>query len=287
MFEKAYYCDVKFVFPKPSPDRQRVNTSTGEVEPDELEPGELEPDELQPDKLQPDELESGELESGELQPGKLQPDELESGELESGELEPGELEPDELEPDELQPGEPSSEDKEQTLYAHKVVLTQWEYFRKMLTSKFMEGGSEPTRITIKDPSFATFKVLLLYMYTNHIPSTGSGDLKHVYDPCDNDSDVSWERVYFAADRYRLLRLREGAKKQLISSLDATNATAFLFRAAYLFPELRAAVIEYIVKNRDDTFTAKDTTDLYMDHPEFTNIQSEIINAVFKSVQLNK
>jgi hypothetical protein len=52
--------------------------------------------------------------------------------------------------------------------AHKHVLAQWPYFRRMFESEFVEGDPGEQCILIKDVDPATFRVLIRIIYTNKI-----------------------------------------------------------------------------------------------------------------------
>ncbi|KAF9403995.1 hypothetical protein BGZ94_004424, partial [Podila epigama] len=170
--------------------------------------------------------------------------------------------------------------EEQSLVAHKVVLSHWPYFKMMFESDFAEGGPGPTQITVRDTSVTTFKVLLRYMYTETIPVDMMPD--HVYDSPLNNSNFSWEHIFLAADRYDIADLRDEAENRLIDSLDEKNSTDFLFRTAYMFEDLRSSVIDYIVENCGQLFISNhDSVDMFKDHPEFASIICEMYTALYE------
>ncbi|KAF9414941.1 hypothetical protein BGZ94_000233 [Podila epigama] len=165
---------------------------------------------------------------------------------------------------------------ERTLVAHRVILVQWPYFKAMFESDFAEGGAGLRQVTIKDTSLVVFKVLLRYMYTEAVPK----DLmpKNVYGSQNIGDNVSWECIFLAADRYDIEGRREEARSQLLLKLNATEAKDFLFRTTYLFEDLRAYVIEYIVKECGHLFVPASSRDLFKDHPEYADILGELYEA---------
>ncbi|KAF9416963.1 hypothetical protein BGZ94_010065 [Podila epigama] len=168
---------------------------------------------------------------------------------------------------------------EQTLVAHKVILAQWPYFKAMFESDFAEGGSGHKKITVKDTPLAVFNVLLRYMYTETVPADDA--VEHMYDNPLNFGNASWELIYLAADRYDIAGLREEAQKRLIANLDSEQAKEFLFRTAYLFQDLRKAVIEYIAKNCGQLFLSTVNQGMFKDHSEYATILGDIYDAYFR------
>ncbi|KAG0325281.1 hypothetical protein BG000_001869 [Podila horticola] len=80
--------------------------------------------------------------------------------------------------------------------AHKLVLYQWPYFKRMFSSDFMEGGAGEKDIQVKDVKPKAFQLLLRFIYTCIIP--------HVEEPTvtfsdalinpQEDSDFNWSKV---------------------------------------------------------------------------------------------
>ncbi|KAF9414942.1 hypothetical protein BGZ94_000234 [Podila epigama] len=166
---------------------------------------------------------------------------------------------------------------EQTLTAHKLVLTQWPYFKLMFENDFAEGGSGHKKITIKDTSFAAFKVLLRYIYTEAIPVELRPDC--AFENSSFNNVVTWEHIYLAAARYDIDDLCDDARTRLLHELNPKEAKDFLFRTAYLFEDLRAEVIEYIVKNCGHLVVPEGSPDIYRGHPEYTDILREMYRAL--------
>lgn len=163
----------------------------------------------------------------------------------------------------------------ETLGAHKIVLSQYEYFKTMFSSSFAEGGPGVKRIKIKHSDIHCFRLLIQFLYLGRLrpwnaPTVLTQDcatLKH---------QPSWEDVYMIADRYSIVELKDMAGTRIIQGLSSEWAVPFLFRTGYLFEEMRRALIKYVVKNNMDEISHKRTQEAYFTHPECTAIFGEII-----------
>ncbi|KAF9416964.1 hypothetical protein BGZ94_010066 [Podila epigama] len=178
-------------------------------------------------------------------------------------------------------GTAGSVEEEQVLTAHKMVLSYWPYFQAMFNSGFSEGAAGPIRVTIKDTSMATFKALLCFIYNGKVfeeDAPTSVYLDPAMSPLDRNS---WEDLFMVASRYAVLELCELAQNKLIDCLDTTRALPFLFRTAYLFPELRIAVVNFISTSCGSETMSKATMDDYRDHPEHFDILRELCEASLK------
>ncbi|KAF9276295.1 hypothetical protein BGZ68_010122 [Mortierella alpina] len=158
--------------------------------------------------------------------------------------------------------------------AHKIVLSQVEYFQTMFSSSFAEGGPGVKRILIKDVDILCFRLLIEFIYLGElrpwsIPRYLTEDQAQVQTP-------TWEDVYLLADRYSIIPLREMAGSRILAGLHASWAVPFLFRTAYLFEELRPRVIKFVVKNCVLMIVQKKVQQDYFDHPECSAIFGEII-----------
>lgn len=159
--------------------------------------------------------------------------------------------------------------------AHKVVLYQWPYFKRMFGSDFMEGGAGEKEIQIKDVKPKAFQLLLRFMYTCIIP--------HVEEPTVTFSDAlinpqeeaSWEDVFLVAHRYEVEELCELAQKKILAKLTPQAVIPFLFRTGYLFDSLRAPSIKYIASTSASQVASKTFRDAYQDHPEFGGLVFEL------------
>ncbi|KAF9150262.1 hypothetical protein BG015_007930 [Linnemannia schmuckeri] len=169
----------------------------------------------------------------------------------------------------------------ETLGAHKLVLSQYEYFKTMFSSSFAEGGPGIKRIKIKDSDIHCFRLLIQFLYLGRLrlwnaPTVLTQDCPMV------KHQPSWEDVYLIADRYSIAELKEMAGTRIIQGLSSEWAVPFLFRTGYLFEEMRHALIKYVVKNNMDEISHKKTQEAYFSHPECTAIFGEIIAELWTS-----
>ncbi|KAG0332325.1 hypothetical protein BG000_010115 [Podila horticola] len=158
--------------------------------------------------------------------------------------------------------------------AHKLILAQWPYFKTMFESEFSESGPGTKQIRIRDTKAATFKKAIQFMYMGDL--TKEDQLTTVFtDAFKNKEDVSWEVVYIVAHRYDLEGLCQLAKQSIIAGLTNENAVPFLFRSAYLYDELRAAVVKYSATSCASAIASKDFRSNYLTHPEFGVLLHEL------------
>ncbi|KAF9332619.1 hypothetical protein BG006_004486 [Podila minutissima] len=127
-------------------------------------------------------------------------------------------------------------DSAKQIGAHKLVLRQWPYFRRMLKSDFAEGGPGDQRIQIRDVKPTTFCVLIRFMYAGEI-SQGVTLTRVCAD------QTSFEEVFLAAHRYELQELCAWVQKTIVTDVNSTDAIPFLFHVGYLFDELRVPMVK--------------------------------------------
>ncbi|KAF9215041.1 hypothetical protein BGZ59_002452 [Podila verticillata] len=161
--------------------------------------------------------------------------------------------------------------------AHKVVLNQWPYFKRMFNSDFMEGGKGEKEIKVTNVKPKVFQLLLRFMYTGIIPQEERPFVAFT-DAIANPQEASWEDVFLAAHRYELEELCDLAHKNILDKLTPQTAIPFLFRTGYLFETLRAPVIKYTAKTSASQAASKSFRDTYQDHPEFGALVFEIFEA---------
>ncbi|KAF9325533.1 hypothetical protein BG006_010984 [Podila minutissima] len=128
--------------------------------------------------------------------------------------------------------------------AHKLVLNQWPYFKRMFSSDFMEGGAGEKEIQVKDVKPQVFQLLLRFMYTGTIPQEKHPSTTFA-DTLTDPQEVCWEDLFLAAHRYELDELCEFAQNNMLENLTPEAAIPFLFRTGYLFDSLRAPSIKFI------------------------------------------
>ncbi|KAG0279906.1 hypothetical protein BGZ96_001773 [Linnemannia gamsii] len=163
----------------------------------------------------------------------------------------------------------------ETLGAHKIVLSQYAYFKTMFSSSFAEGGPGVKRIKIKHSDIHCFRLLIQFLYLGRL-RTWNAPTVLTQDCATLKHQPSWEDVYMIADRYSIVELKDMAGTRIIQGLSSEWAVPFLFRTGYLFEEMRQALIKYVVKNNMDEISHKKTQETYFAHPECTAIFGEII-----------
>lgn len=176
-------------------------------------------------------------------------------------------------------GKKSAETQHQviTLKAHKLVLSQWSYFKAMFEGGFAESQPGEQQIRIQDTKLRTFKLLLRFLYT--------GQLGKIHEPAvpfsdelEDIEDASLEDLFLAADRYNCQKLRDQMIKQILNKLTAKNAIPFLFRTACKFPELRKGVIKFVAKSCGPVISKRGIRDTYKDHPDVFDILVDLLEA---------
>ncbi|KAF9430859.1 hypothetical protein BGZ94_003032 [Podila epigama] len=175
--------------------------------------------------------------------------------------------------------EPEPAAEAQVLTAHKNILAHWPYFRTMFDSGFSEGETRPTRVVIKDTSLATFKALLRFTYTGKISEEHAPTSVYLNPAMASVDRSSWEDLFLVASLYDMLELCELAQKKMIACLDATTAIPFLFRTAYMFPDLRGPVVQFVGTTCGHLITEKTSLDKYRDHPDQFDILRELFVAI--------
>ncbi|KAG0017244.1 hypothetical protein BGZ80_008502 [Entomortierella chlamydospora] len=163
--------------------------------------------------------------------------------------------------------------------AHKIVLSQFDYFKTMFSSSFAEGGPGVKTIKIRDTDIQCFRLLIEYLYLGRlglfsVPRTLTEDDA-------KDSLPTWEDVYLIADRYNVVDLRRMAASHILLGLSTAWALPFLFRTAYLFDDLRSPVIAFVVQSSMDEIVGKDALAKYYDHPECGSIMADLLAALWK------
>ncbi|KAG0337764.1 hypothetical protein BG000_004991 [Podila horticola] len=164
-----------------------------------------------------------------------------------------------------------------TLKAHKLVLSQWPYFKAMFEGGFAESRPGEQQINIQDTKLRTFNLLLRFLYTGQLSEIQEPSILYSDELVDNE-DASMEDLFLAADRYDCQELRDQTAEQLLSQLDAENAIPFLFRTAYKFPELRKGVIQFVAKSCGPAVSKRGILDTYKNHPDVFDILVDLLEA---------
>ncbi|KAG0349700.1 hypothetical protein BG005_010808, partial [Podila minutissima] len=159
---------------------------------------------------------------------------------------------------------------------HKIVVSQWPYFRTMFASEMADGRSGNTDIHVKDSNASSFQKLLFFVYHGELDCPPTEILES--DDPEKAQMASWGQIYLTALRHRIDDLRKQALDPILRHLDKLDAIAFLFRSAYLFEELRDSVVKHIFQDRHAEIVKKETKDKYKDHPELSELLGELFEA---------
>ncbi|KAG0340570.1 hypothetical protein BG000_011698 [Podila horticola] len=162
-----------------------------------------------------------------------------------------------------------------TMTAHKLILSQWPYFRTMFESEFAEGGPGQKEITVKEIKPGDFRHMIRYIYLGTLDVNATT----LYSDNPTSTTLSWEGLYVTAHRYRVddlcLIVLENIEKKLGQSLDVLD---FLFRTARLYPELRTCVIKHVADKLRGQIAKKEVRDKYIHLPEYSEIIGELFQA---------
>ncbi|KAG0333946.1 hypothetical protein BG000_008768 [Podila horticola] len=140
--------------------------------------------------------------------------------------------------------------------AHKNVLRQWPYFRRMFDSEFEKGESDEKKIQIKDARPKAFQALIRYMYAGYPPQDER------YPP-------------ESAHRYELLELCHMAQKHIVAKIMPDRAISLLFRSGYKYGELSAALVKIVALTSASVVAGHLVCEQYCDHPGFGLLVHEI------------
>ncbi|KAF9395903.1 hypothetical protein CPC16_006186 [Podila verticillata] len=170
---------------------------------------------------------------------------------------------------------------ERIVGAHKLVLSHWPYFKKMIDAK--GGGPGKTRIYIRDVDWIAFRVLIRFLYTGRLPPSleptiifADGDTK--------DGETSWEDLFLVADHCEVDELRQIALTTILSKLTLEGAIPFLFRVAHLHEDLRTPVVKYVATTCGAEISKKSVQQEYADHDECVAIFGEIITELHAHIE---
>ncbi|KAG0334385.1 hypothetical protein BG005_004867, partial [Podila minutissima] len=84
-----------------------------------------------------------------------------------------------------------------TLRAHKLILTQWLYFKTMFGSGFSESGQGEKQIRAKDIKIKTFELLLRFMSMGRL-TAGLMPETTCSEELETEEDDSVEALFMAA-----------------------------------------------------------------------------------------
>ncbi|KAF9380150.1 hypothetical protein CPB97_008532 [Podila verticillata] len=153
---------------------------------------------------------------------------------------------------------------ERIVGAHKMVLSHWPYFKKMIDAKGGDPGK--TRIYVRDVDWAAFRVLIRFLYTGRLPPSLEPTIVFA-DGSTKDGETSWEDLFSIADHCEVDELRQISLTTILSKLTPEGAIPFLFRMAHLHKDLRTPVVKYVATTCGAEISKKSVQQEYADHDD--------------------
>lgn len=153
------------------------------------------------------------------------------------------------------------------IYVHKTFLSERShYFKKLFFSGMLE--SKQDIVLIKDCTFDTFYVLLIYLYSNRL-------LLQPYPA------VTDETLFKIADRYDITDLVLVMQQRIVDKLTPDSVVGLLFEYGYLYDRLFDACLKFIGNNLIAVWQAENSF-LYVlekqkDHVQFARIVYSIVS----------
>ncbi|KAG0086169.1 hypothetical protein BGZ93_000261 [Podila epicladia] len=171
--------------------------------------------------------------------------------------------------------------------AHKIILGQWPFFRRLLESASAQNCFGPLTIRLRSTDMETLTIVIRFMYTQLVPT----QLATFKDEEDYDATITawtsssnWEKVFIAAERFKVEELQRIACLEVLHGLSEETAIPFLFRTGYLYRDFRATVVEYVAQKLDHVVTKRPFRDAYRGHPDFRELYGEIFDAFAENTE---
>ncbi|KAF9332168.1 hypothetical protein BG006_004956 [Podila minutissima] len=130
-------------------------------------------------------------------------------------------------------------------------------------------------------------IVIRFMYTHLVPTrlaTFKDEEEYDAGTTTWTSSSSWEKVFIAAERFKVEELQRIACSEVLHGLSEETAIPFLFRTGYLYNDFRAAVVEYVAQKLDRVVTKRPFRDAYRDHPDFRELYGEIFDAFAENTE---
>eukprot|EP01039_Chlorochromonas_danica_P005894 gene5894-6490_t len=122
----------------------------------------------------------------------------------------------------------------QPVFAHKILCLRCPYFHNMLTGEYME--SRASAVTIPDVKYATFVLLMEYLYTDEVNIT---------------METAME-LFQVADRFGIDRLKTLCEQEMLRAIDIESAAHILYTADEHHAEnLRERCMNFILLHFDE------------------------------------
>lgn len=170
------------------------------------------------------------------------------------------------------------EDVPKKIGAHKMILWQWPYFRSLLESAPAQMTFGPVTIRLRSTDADTLTIMVRFMYIQMLPTRLSTFQDEEDDDTTRTSTSNWEKVFIAAERFKVEELQRIACSKVLDGLSEATAIPFLFRTAYLYSDFRGTVVEYVAQNLHHVVTKRPFRDAYGDHSDFRELHGEIFQA---------
>ncbi|KAG0086319.1 hypothetical protein BGZ92_008219 [Podila epicladia] len=155
-----------------------------------------------------------------------------------------------------------------------------------------EAYIEPAQRTepekpLRSTDMETLTIVIRFMYTQLVPT----QLATFKDEEDYDATITawtsssnWEKVFIAAERFKVEELQRIACLEVLHGLSEETAIPFLFRTGYLYRDFRATVVEYVAQKLDHVVTKRPFRDAYRGHPDFRELYGEIFDAFAENTE---
>ncbi|GIX93605.1 TD and POZ domain-containing protein 3 [Caerostris extrusa] len=141
------------------------------------------------------------------------------------------------------------------LPAHKSILSARSPVFKAMMNSTLEA--ELTSVEIPDISQEVVKLMLQYIY--------SGEVGYI-------TVQTAMELYYAADKYELITLKEKCSKILAGNLEASCAVDILLLGhKHLDDDLKFSTIKFIAKNAAEVQEREEWVNLMKNHPHLANI----------------
>ncbi|KAG0035343.1 hypothetical protein BGZ82_005301 [Podila clonocystis] len=158
--------------------------------------------------------------------------------------------------------------------AHRMILWHWPYFRRLLESASAQNHFGPLTIRLKSTDADTLTIVIRFIYIQMLPTQLSTFQDEEDDDATWTSTSNWEKVFIAAERFKVEELQRIACTKVLHGLSEATAIPFLFRTAYLYSDFRGNVVEYVAQNLHHVVTKRPFRDAYGDHSDFRELHDE-------------
>ncbi|KAG0349389.1 hypothetical protein BG005_011016 [Podila minutissima] len=140
---------------------------------------------------------------------------------------------------------------------------------------------------LKSTDVETLTIVIRFMYTQLVPTRlATFKDEEEYDATTTTwtSSSNWEKVFIAAERFKVEELQRIACSEVLHGLSEETAIPFLFRTGYLYSDFRATVVEYVAQKLDHVVTKRPFRDAYRDHPDFRELYGEIFDVFAENTE---